>query len=129
MKKPVFFLGFGISVLLIGVCVWYAFASPEKRAILDAFDVRNRGWYVHLPSMYNFCLLTFAILNLPAIVVLWVILFVLDATMIVPAAPRAVVTFVLLISSSGAWWALIARWRGSRDRANSLEKRLRKSNR
>jgi hypothetical protein len=69
MKKVVFFAGFGTSLVLIAVCVWYAFASPVSKGVLDGFDMASRGWYVHQPPVYNICLLLFALLNPPAIIV------------------------------------------------------------
>lgn len=117
MKKSVFFAGFGLSLVLIALCMWYAFASPMSRGVLVAFDVANRGWYVHQPSVYNICLLTFALLNLPVVFGFWLILAVVDATVTLSAVSRAIVTFASLIILSGGWWALLARWRWKRDHA------------
>ncbi|MGA8806518.1 MAG: hypothetical protein WB973_01485 [Thermoanaerobaculia bacterium] len=116
MKTRVFVIGFGMSAILLGICLWYVFGSPDKSAILDAFDVRNRGWYVHQPPMYNFCLLSFALMNLPAIVLSWAILSILDGMVSMSAASRAAITFGLLINFSFWWWTLITKWHGKRSR-------------
>jgi hypothetical protein len=116
MTKSVFFRGFGISMVLIAVCLWYAFASPVRNGVVDTFDRANHGWYVHQPPVYNACLLALAILNLPVIFVFWAMLSAIEAVVTLSPLTRATVTFVSLILLSGGWWTLVAKWRGKRDR-------------
>jgi hypothetical protein len=111
MNRRVFFLGFGLSTFLIVRCIWYAFVSPVSSAIMESFDLANRGWYVHQPGVYKPCLLAFALLNIPVMLVFWLLLPTVDAAMPFSATGRAIISFVSLLVSSGAWWALLARRR------------------
>src|SRR5258706_15900552 len=103
-------------MVLIAVCLWYAFESPVRSGVVDAFGRANQGWYVHQPPVYNACLLAFAILNLPVIFVFWAMLPAIDA--VVPLSPlsRATITFISLIVLSGGRWALFGTPRGKRGR-------------
>jgi hypothetical protein len=114
MNKSIFLAGFGISVVLVAVCMWYTFASPLSLGVLASFDVAHRDWYVHQPPIFNACVLTFAILNFPVILAWWGLQVTLDAIAALPPRTRAMVTFGSWIVLSGAWWALIAKWCDSR---------------
>jgi hypothetical protein len=113
MNKRLFGIGFGVSLALIAVCIWYAFASPVSRSVLDSFDPAYRGWYVHQPAPYNLCLLAFAVLNLPAMLLFWPLFFAVEAATL-SAAGRAAVSFALLIALSAGWWTILARWSARR---------------
>ena len=112
MKMRVFLVGFGASALLLTICAWYAFASPETNAVLAAFDIANQGWYVHQPPLFNLSMFAFVVMNVLPFLVWWILLTVLDARISLTAIQRAVTTFGLLFVLSAVWWALIAKWVG-----------------
>jgi hypothetical protein len=113
VKKRVFFLGFGVSAVLIAVCVSYACTHS---AVVMAFDPTVRGWYVHQPTGYNACLLAFTVLNLPAVLLCVAIVSGIDTLVVLTAAQRTALTFGILITLSSGWWALVALWREKRGR-------------
>lgn len=117
MKKRVFLVGFGVSLALLAVCVWYALTH---NAVVMAFDPAMRGWYVHQPTGYNVCLLAFTALNLPPVLLCVAIVASIEALVVLTAVQRAAMTFGILIVLSAGWWAIVAFWRAKRARAKVL---------
>jgi len=117
MNKKIFVVGFGISLMLVIVCVWYTFTPLGGNGVLDAFDVANRGWYVHQPAAYNLCLIVFSLLNLPVILLYWGLISAIGRLWTLPAGTLAIITFASLVVMSGGWWALVAWWLRSRTAA------------
>jgi hypothetical protein len=96
-------------MVLLGVCIWYAFASPMRGAVLAASDPTLHGWYVHQPTGYNFCILLFSFLDIPAVIAAWVMMSVLDALVSLMPQVRATVAFATVGIGSAAWWRVVAR--------------------
>jgi hypothetical protein len=114
MSTRTFGLGFGTSIALLSVCVWFAFASPMKPAILASFDPALRGWLVHRPAGYEICILLFAALNVPAVITAWGIMSILDSLLPVLPEARALADFATLAITSAIWWWLISWWQTRR---------------
>jgi hypothetical protein len=117
MKRTIFHAGFGVSAMLVAVCAWYAFLSPVRSGVLQAFEVSNHGWYVSQPPIYNLCLLAFTILNVPAVLLFWMVVTLIDSIVTLSACARAAITFALFVVASAMWWKLIAYWTERKRRA------------
>jgi hypothetical protein len=106
MRNRIFFTGFGASVLLLAVMVWYSSVgewSPTIEAVLLHRDFR---W--SLPVELLFTWVVFMILNPPLAVLHWALSSLLRHTTLVAVGGTYCVV-------SGLWWALVAaivgRWR------------------
>ena len=110
MSRPINLIGYGVSVLLLAICAWYAFSSSMSPSILEGFRYENREWYVNYPAGFRWCMLLFAVLNVPAVVIYWAVNAAMDAIVTLSAAFRAGVMFVTLFISSSVWWLFLSRW-------------------
>ena len=102
MRKRIFVAGFGLSLLLLGICAAYGCSPKWRPAVMAVFE--DSPWYVGLPVGLRYSVAIVTLLNPPAVLAASSLVHMMEIS---PIA-RAGAWLALSATFSLGWWLLVA---------------------
>ena len=112
MLKRSFVLLLLLNAVLLGVCIGYYVALPEWRSsIVMSFD-QSRP-FVETPVGFRYAQFAFIVLNLPATLVVWGLMALVDRLFDLTPVVRAILILVSAALLSTVWISTLSRYADS----------------